>query len=301
MPKPITYDTPKTPPKGADTVVNSVDGINKKFAFYFKCNSPDEVRVSIEWEGEVYYLVQGDGVVGGTYTLALHADQRLKTGGFVTLWWAPTTSVTIWPILLTETPREVVICNMALARLGDEAAVTSISPPDGSPQARYCAMFYEAAVSSVLDEHQWSFATKTTALDRAQNDDSRWLYSYVLPTDFNRVISVFGPYSGRQAFSLATNDQARLRLYSNQAHAQLEYAVDVADATLFPPSFVDALAWKLAANLAGVIIKGDTGAAAELKLQQAYQGALKLAKEADCQNRSVSPLSRLPEGIAARA
>ena len=35
---------------------------------------------------------------------------------------------------------DVDICNLALARLGDEANIVSISPPDQSAQAGYCCL-----------------------------------------------------------------------------------------------------------------------------------------------------------------
>ena len=80
----------------------------------------------------------------------------------------------------------------------------------------------------------------------------------------------------------------------------IKYAAYVSNTQQFPPSFVDALAWKLASNLAGVIIKGDVGVSAAIKCLQAYQAALDKAINSDCQNRRVFP-KPVPTGIAARA
>ena len=43
---------------------------------------------------------------------------------------------------------DVDVCNLALAHLGDEATVASISPPEGSAQAGHCARFYPMARDS---------------------------------------------------------------------------------------------------------------------------------------------------------
>jgi hypothetical protein len=106
--------------------------------------------------------------------------------------------------------------------------------------------------------------------------------------------------SSQQDFSVETNTDGSDIIYTNQANALLKYTAYVSDTAKFPPAFVDALAWKLASNLAGIIIKGDTGVAASIKCMQAYAAALKTAKESDAQNRKVSPRP-LPLGIAARA
>ena len=40
---------------------------------------------------------------------------------------------------------EVDICNIALAHLGDDATIASLSPPEGSAQAEKAARFYPIA------------------------------------------------------------------------------------------------------------------------------------------------------------
>lgn len=230
---------------------------------------------------------------------------------------------------------DIDICNLALARLGDEANVSSINPPDQSAQANYCARFYPMSLASILDDHNWGFATKTATLALVTNSNSLWDYCYEVPSDMNNIIAVFdyqaegdvnygGNNSGtgindlygqgsadsyinraashgnQQAFSLEADALGNNLLYTNQASALLKYAAFVTDASKFPPSFVDALAWKLASNLAGIIVKGDVGVSASIKCIQAYMAALKSAKESDTQNRKVFP-APAPAGIAARA
>ena len=64
---------------------------------------------------------------------------------------------------------QVQICNLALAKLGDEAQVSSVAPPDGSMQAAYCALFYPQALAVLLTKHDWSFATVTAPTSATAN------------------------------------------------------------------------------------------------------------------------------------
>jgi len=61
------------------------------------------------------------------------------------------------------------ICNLALAHLGNQALVTSISPLDGSMEAQYCAVFYPQALNVMMAKHAWSFATVSQVLQAAGN------------------------------------------------------------------------------------------------------------------------------------
>lgn len=217
---------------------------------------------------------------------------------------------------------DVDICNLALARLGDGAQVASINPPDQSAQAYYCAQFYPLSLSAVLDEHNWSFTTKTVTLAQTTNPSSLWAYCYEVPSDMIGVIAVFdanatgdvgmgnsfssyygNPLMGggnQQSYSVETDANGNGVLYSNQMGAALKYSASITNTNALPPSFVQAVSWHLASTLAGVIIKGDVGVSAAMKCLQAYQMALKVAKESDSQNRKID-FNYLPEGIRARA
>jgi hypothetical protein len=113
-------------------------------------------------------------------------------------------------------------------------------------------------------------------------------------------INRLATHGNQQDFSVEADASGNGVVYTNQANAMMKYAAYVSNPSQFPPSFVDALAWKLASNLAGIIIKGDVGVSASIKCMQAYTAALKSAKESDTQNRKVSPRP-VPAGIGARA
>ena len=232
---------------------------------------------------------------------------------------------------------DVDICNLALARLGDEANVFSINPPDQSAQANYCSKLYPFSLHQILDDNNWSFSTKTVTLAAsAVNDSTLWPYAYQAPSDMINIIALFdsssvgdtnyggtvnssngylygvgsiptpnltnrfSSHGNQQNYSLELGSNGAGIIYTDQINAMIKYSAYVSNAQQFPPSFVDALAWKLASNLAGVIIKGDVGVSASIKCVQAYQAALANAIDSDVQNRNIFP-KPIPYGIAARA
>ena len=88
---------------------------------------------------------------------------------------------------------EVEICNLALAHLGDDATIASIDPPEGSAQAEHCARFYAIARDSLLQMHNWNFASKRVALAGVNMPYTMWAYAYACPGDMMVAVSVLPP------------------------------------------------------------------------------------------------------------
>lgn len=221
------------------------------------------------------------------------------------------------------------ICNLALAHLGDEATVSSIDPPEGSAQAEHCARFYPIARDTVLEAHDWNFATTRGVLGLVGSAWPSWAFCYELPTACVRVISVLPPgalddysvgfprsaaslgYPGAtfvphgavympQEFSIETGesdgnqaDDRRL-LYTNQEDAVLRYTRRVEDTTRFPPLFVDALSRLLASYLAGPVVKGTEAIGVARAQLQAYQAIITQATVSDSNQRSIKPRQSVP-------
>lgn len=84
-------------------------------------------------------------------------------------------------------PSVIDLCNTALAHLGDEADIQSIVPPDGSAQSVHCARFYPICRDSLLEMHDWNFASRRSVLaEYAPPDGStqlvnQWLHAYETP------------------------------------------------------------------------------------------------------------------------
>lgn len=205
------------------------------------------------------------------------------------------------------------IANLALARLGDDATLSSIDPPEGSSQAEHCARFYPLARDTLLGwpDTNWNFATKRIALAQVENTTSTWDYAYVLPNNMIRAIAILDPnasddystsyslpYSLQdgqasigyqpQPFVIELDGSDRQVLYTNQENAVLRYIQRVTDTTRFSPTFVDALVWLLASYLAGPILKGDAGASAANSAYNAFMGALARANHANAQQRRLN-------------
>lgn len=221
------------------------------------------------------------------------------------------------------------ICNLALAHLGDEATVSSINPPEGSAQAEHCARFYPMARDTVLEAHDWNFATTRGVLALVGSAWPSWAFCYELPTTCIRAISVLPPgalddysvgfpqtsaslgYPGSalvphgavympQEFSIETGetkvnstDDRRL-LYTNQEDAVLRYTRRVEDTTRFSPLFVDALTRLLASYLAGPVVKGSDAITVAQAQLQAYRAIIAQATVSDSNQRKIQPRQSVP-------
>lgn len=208
---------------------------------------------------------------------------------------------------------ETDICNLALAYLGDDANVNSISPPDASAQAQHCARFYAVARDTVMDAHQWNFCTFRAVLaPLASTPPSSWAYAYAVPNGlidliavldssaandystatqtFNTVVGLDNCNPGTytpQPFVIENDDQGHDVIYTNQVNAVARYTKRVTDTTLFPALFVEAVSWLLASKLAGPILKGSTGAKAAMDAIKMYQYWMAQATVSDASNRKV--------------
>ena len=209
---------------------------------------------------------------------------------------------------------EIDICNLALGHLGDNATVSSISPPEGSAQAEHCARFYPIARDALLEMHYWNFTMRRVNLAQLTNNWPEWKYAYALPADAINIIAVMPPdahddyatrflptdtpsfahnYSpvisaGRyspQDFTVELGDDGNHILYTNQDKAMLRYTAYVTDTNSYSPLFVMALSWQLAAMLAGPVIKGDAGSAEAKRCTQMAMGYVSSAKTSDSQQR----------------
>lgn len=205
------------------------------------------------------------------------------------------------------------ICNLALANLGQNGNISSISPPEGSQYAETCARFYPIARDLMLEMHNWSFATKRAQLAQlSQTPVGDWRYAYAVPSDRIRIISLLPlvelDYDNQGYQSQAIYDRDRLQhrrsddsfgsidfieengiLYTNEPNAMVRYVWRVTDSTKFTPAFVDALSWLLASYLAGPIKKADPKFITGMR-QMAMQAGMSAAKhDANAVQVTVSP------------
>jgi hypothetical protein len=141
----------------------------------------------------------------------------------------------------------------------------------GSRESTLCHLFYQPTRDKVLQAFPWPFARKYAPLTDIGSPPANWGFRYLYPVDclkFRTIVNngyvpfLPGFYPGYYAdftlclpprvpfqIGLATDASSKV-IYTNVAAAQAEYTVQVTDPTLFPQTFVTALAWALAAELA---------------------------------------------------
>lgn len=207
---------------------------------------------------------------------------------------------------------EVDICNLALGHLGDNATVASLDPPEGSAQAEHCARFYPIARDSLLELHDWGFATRRVQLAQLSNTWEQWDYAYARPADCLRVLAVIDPnatddytsttgvytnnvpragaLTSPQPYATEINDDGAEVILTDLDDAVARYTALVTDTTKFSPLFVMALSWHLASMLAGPVIKGDVGAAEAKRCQTMMAAWLAKAQTSDANQRLVAPV-----------
>lgn len=184
---------------------------------------------------------------------------------------------------------ELTIWNLGLARVGGDANVSA--PNEQSREAELCRQFYAVARDSLLELHDWNFATTRAflALSSSPSTWARWQFSYAAPANALRVFQV-GTEDVIEAYE-HTNDALRIPLstapwhaqeadqflrevapdgtpliYSNVPDAVARYTILVTDTGRFSPLFKDTLGWLLASYLAGPLLKGETGRAESQRL-----------------------------------
>lgn len=203
---------------------------------------------------------------------------------------------------------EVDICNLALANMGANANVASISPPEGSVQAQLCARFYPIARDKLLEDHEWSFAERRQYLALyATNPTDSWLYAYALPADCVKPRAVLLPKStddtATQDYVESTADDGSKIILTNVEDAVLVYTRRVTDTAKFGALVIDALAWLLTSFLAGPIIKGSEGAKVKESAYKMYITEKGRAAVADSNARKMNAYGakHVPAHIKARS
>lgn len=138
----------------------------------------------------------------------------------------------------------VQICNMALAKIGSESFITSLS--DDTKAARHLSIFYEPIRDSLLRSHLWRFARKQYQLAPLVTGplfDGG--YYFQIPTDCVRVVVPDEDYFyGYGRWSVEGN-----KILADTNVLNIVGLQRVEDPNLFDPIFSEALATRLAHEL----------------------------------------------------
>lgn len=177
------------------------------------------------------------------------------------------------------------LTNIALGHLGSDAQVTSIEPPDGSPEAGYGKRFLAVARREMIESFEWRFTVRRARLaPLSLNPSDQWLYAYAAPGDCLKprrvltlgvatVFTLADSLSRGNTINATDQDGAPFDfengvILTNEPEAVLLYQTDVTDPNKFTPGFFSALGYLLAAYLAGPVIRGKAGVAAAQNYRQ---------------------------------
>ena len=196
---------------------------------------------------------------------------------------------------------EIDICNLALLRLGTRSSIASFT--EGSVEANACAQVYHLLRDMLLASHQWSFATRRVILADLGTPPDGWHHRYAYPTDCLRARMIrpgverhhdIVPFEVSADLDSAGN--AIRVILCNVPAAVLIYTARQYSTDLFPPHFVEALSWLVAAELANALSSDD--ALAQSALQMASQ-AISACKCNDA-NETPVPQEHMPDWITVR-
>lgn len=224
---------------------------------------------------------------------------------------------------VTEKLDQVTVCNLALSYLG-ESPISSLDPAvDSSLTAALCARFYTTARNELLGRRPWTFATRRKTLTAVASDWSQWEYAYGVPADCLRPQAVYVTDSDddyalvatdwltpsdvqssptqlpKVVFTIEQDEDGNRVLYTDLQDASLRYTAKVCDVSLWPAWFTKALAWLLASDLAGALIKGDKGADQAVNCIRIAEAILAKAGEPEGTQRSIR-MTHNPRSITGR-
>lgn len=172
---------------------------------------------------------------------------------------------------------------MALAEIGRGAQITAMD--EATQAARACKLRYPYARDAVLRSYPWNFAAKRAELAaNATAPAFEYTYAYDLPADCLNVNEVF---EGNAEKWVVENGQI---LTDMSAPIYIKYTWRVVSPASFDPLFVEALAARIASNIAVQLSESVSRAQS---LWQVYQAKLIEARRRDAQEGQPE---QLPQG-----
>jgi len=171
---------------------------------------------------------------------------------------------------------EVSICNQALGWLGANL-ITSLD--DETTEAVLCKANYSHLRDAVLEEADWTFATRRFKLVKSPNEP---VYGYAnkfqIPNDALRLISATNREDNRNDTDEFDWRREENFILANDAVVYSKIVVRITDPKRFSFMFIQALAYRIAAELATPLTESRTK---EEKMQQMYEHRINKAKASD--------------------
>lgn len=164
------------------------------------------------------------------------------------------------------------ICNLALQNIR-QARIASLE--EQSTEALEVDLRYDLSRDVTLQGAWWGFAKQVDSLALIDETPDEWLYSYTLPNECVAPRYIVPLEKGGKRIRF---ERARGKILTNHPDAKLAYTIRVTDPVQYPPAFIDAFSWRLAADIVLML----TGKRAERQdALQIFAEALAQAKRLD--------------------
>lgn len=148
---------------------------------------------------------------------------------------------------------ETLICNLALGHIGHGTQIANLD--EQSNAARRCKLVYDKCRDGVLEDIDWSFARRFVPLALSGAAPSFWCFSYAYPGDCLKVRWLYDKSYNRQKDSrvpfepgLSSDGTAKL-IWTDLEFAEARFTARVTNPQLYPSTFVDMLAMRIAAEI----------------------------------------------------
>lgn len=179
---------------------------------------------------------------------------------------------------------------MALALIGADIICETGEP---SKEAKACAIFYENVKNKALAAYDWPFASKTSMLSKLKTEMTNGLNYFAMPSDC---------LAPRELLNASYSDTFCLEggtIVTRMEFANLRYTFSSEDTYIFPPDFIDGVAYLLASTVAVFLADSPEASqlfasSADVKLEYAA-ASLALFKAAGC---SILPLGNKITGLS---
>jgi len=155
---------------------------------------------------------------------------------------------------------------LALGRLGQTLTITDLDT-ENTNHAKVIRRHFRMSLDTILEKHDWNFATKFEALTLQSEDPIvGYRYCYTLPSDLLVIRQIaeegiFNPnkqYEHEKAkFRLVYNGAGQRIIYTNVQNAHAEYTVRLPESSAFPNHFGRAFAAQLSMDIAPQLITNN--------------------------------------------
>lgn len=171
------------------------------------------------------------------------------------------------------------ICNMAISYVGGQI-INSLEYPYESKEAEVCDLFFDQALTEVLRNFAWGFATATIQLTRLTSENQLgFSFTYALPQDCVRVLEIVNPTPpGKVNYELSFDSTSNSRvLLSNKSPAVLKYTKKITNYELADGAFISALSYLLSSFIAVPLLGATAGSSVSVNLLNIYTNFLQKA------------------------